>query len=125
MAHYSDKLRLEVPEDRATQTEPVPLGAIFFLIDELAEDQVAVHPINPTLACMGLIEHSFALDPDDAENAASRLSKASAVAGTVPGYELSYPWDFALLPKVHELVQSCMADARELLPDQLEQGTAQ
>ena len=101
MAHYSDKQRLNLPTLAEIGSKPVPVGAFFFLIEDPNEKGVAAHAIAPALTCMGLIENSFALDTDDADAAAKRFQAASQVVGSVPGYELSYPWDFDLLPKVH------------------------
>ncbi|MDJ0641443.1 MAG: hypothetical protein QNJ15_01370 [Erythrobacter sp.] len=117
MAHYSEKKRLNLPSLAETETEPVPLGAFFFLVDEASKGSVASHPLSPGLTCIGLIENSFALDPSDATSAANRMEQASAVARAVPGYELSYPWDFDLLPRVHEQVFSCMRAAAGLDAD--------
>ncbi len=111
MAHYSDKQRLQVVSNAEPMPESLPIGAIFFLIDELAENEVAVHELSPTLTCMGLVEHSFALNPENAESAARRLREFSTVAAKVPGYELSYPWNFDLLPEVHEKVLSTLTTA--------------
>jgi len=108
MAHYSQKQRLHLPALEKFDSASVHVGAFFFLIEDPSEDEVAAHAVPPALTCMGLVENSFALDTDDAKAAAQRLQAASQVAGNVAGYELSYPWDFDLLPKVHEEITKCL-----------------
>jgi len=108
MAHYSDKLRLSLPALDELDSTPKPIGAFFFLIDDPSEASVAAHQIPPMLTCMGLVENSFALDTDDASAAAQRLQAASQIVDNVPGFELAYPWDFDLLPKVHAEISQCL-----------------
>ncbi|MEM8724112.1 MAG: hypothetical protein AAGE86_01185, partial [Pseudomonadota bacterium] len=108
MAHYSDKKRLNLPSLDDADLSPIPLGGFFFLVDDDGDGQVGSQPLSPGHTCIGLIENSFALDKDDAEAAAKRLEKISRIAHEVPGYELSYPWDFSILPEVHRRVISCM-----------------
>ncbi len=108
MAHYSDKQRLNLPALQEFDGEPIRVGAFFFLIEDPSEDGVAAHAIAPALTCMGLIENGFALDADDADAAAKRFQAASQVVGAVQGYELSYPWDFDLLPEVHAEIAACL-----------------
>ncbi len=108
MAHYSEKQRLSLPTNEEPGSKPIPVGAFFFLIEDPSEQGVAAHTIAPALTCMGLIENSFALDTDDADAAATRFQAASKVVGNVQGYELSYPWDFELLPKVHAEIAACL-----------------
>jgi hypothetical protein len=50
---------------------------------------------------MALIANSFALDAADPAEAKRRFCKATEVARHVPVYDLHYPRDYELLPKVH------------------------
>lgn len=102
MAHYSDKKRLSLPALDDADLSPIPLGGFFFLVDDDGDGQVGSRTLSPGHTCIGLIENSFALDKDDADAAAKRMEKISHIAREVPGYELSYPWDFNVLPKVHK-----------------------
>ncbi|MEL6529802.1 MAG: hypothetical protein AAFQ27_07560 [Pseudomonadota bacterium] len=108
MAHYSKKHRLNMPAIEEADSTPTEVGAFFFLVDDSDDEGVAAHAIAPALTCMGLIENSFALDSDDAATAEKRFQAASQVVECVPGFELSYPWDFDLLPKIHAEIASCL-----------------
>lgn len=112
MAHYSKKKRLSTPNLGVSKTGPLALGAFFFLVDEEAEGRVASFPLSPGHTCIGLIENCFALDPEDAGSAAERMQAISGIAQSVPGFELSYPWDYDLLPTVHEEVFMRLKESR-------------
>ena len=108
MAQYSTKQRLTLPKQGSLDMACFPIGAVFFLIEDPDEDGVASYTIEPALTCMGLIENGFALDKEDVEAAAQRFEAASQIAECVPGYELSYPWDFDLLPQVRAEIEACL-----------------
>ena len=108
MAQYSTKQRLNLPQLENSDAAVFPVGAFFFLIEDPDEEGVAAHTIQPALTCMGLIENGFALDKGDAQAAAKRFEAASRIAHGVPGYELSYPWDFELLPQVRAEIEACL-----------------
>jgi hypothetical protein len=107
MAHYSSKQRLDVALATAHESQPCPLGALFFLVPD--SDTIGLRRMTPAEACMGLITNSFSLDPTDTGRARHKLQQAAALANGVPAFELSYPRDYALLPEVHAAIRAQMA----------------
>ncbi|QUL37655.1 hypothetical protein [Erythrobacter sp. JK5] len=104
MAHYSTKQRVSLPALAGGNHAEIPIAAVIFLVDGEEQDRPAIDRLSPGHTCLGLIEHCFALDPEDARCAAQRLAKISQLANSVPGYELSYAYDFDQLPLVHETI---------------------
>lgn len=100
VAHYSQKLRIDLPLNQAGPLPSVPLGALVFLAPPRSDDQITLRPIRPAEACMAVIENSFALDPTDRERAREKLQMAGALADSVPAFELSYPRDYDRLDDV-------------------------
>ncbi len=107
MAFYSDKLHVAAFKTNAGTPEPFPIGAVFILGE--GDNGVMIDQLSPSDACMALVENSFALDPRSSSGAAVRMGQAARMAAAVPCYELSYPYDFALLPDVRAQVIASLA----------------
>lgn len=106
MAGYSDKRHVLNFGGRSVATGALPIGHLFFLVDE--SDQLSIRTIPMRDVCMALIEQSFALDPHDVASAAQRMQHASDLAAAVPAHVLRYPRDYAVLPQVHQLIKDTM-----------------
>lgn len=107
MAFYSDKPHVAAAGLGGAGTGAYPLGAIYTLAG--GEEGVSLDLYSPAEACMALVENSFALDPLDQASATQRMAQAARIAATVPCYELSYPYDFALLPEARARVIASLA----------------
>lgn len=116
MAHYSDKLRVNLALASDGTTGTFPLGSLFFLGGDRGETDPRAEKLAPSASCMALVEQSFALDPKDPGKAAKRLRELSLLAGTIPGYRLTYPRDFDRIDELHQMIFSCMAQASENAP---------
>lgn len=99
IAHYSPKQRVALPD--VEEARPLPIRAIFVIAEPPGKDQISIARMNPSHACMALVENSFALDPADLEQARGRLNHASRLAARVPIFEIAYPRAFDRLPEVH------------------------
>ena len=102
VAHYSEKLRVNLPFRLAQPLPPVHLTALLFLAPPPSDNQIKFRRMRPAEACMAAIENSFALDPTDRERARGKLTMASALADSVPAFELSYPRDYGRLDDVRQ-----------------------
>ncbi len=102
------KVSLSVPEGAGRAIHP-RLIAMFVLWPPSLSSAPSAAPIAAAAACMALVGNSFALDPTDRAQAARRLTQASAVANTVPAFRLSYPRDYALLPRIRDLIAATLA----------------
>ena len=104
VAHYSDKLRVELPLFEDETLPPVPLTGLLFLAQPSSDERITLRCMRPAETCMALIENSFALDPTDKARARDKLVKASDLAAAVPAFELSYPRDYARLDDVRRIL---------------------
>lgn len=104
MAHYSTKQRIDVDVEGDSHLAPVPIRALY-VIEALTTDRtIDLRPMSVADACMALVECSFSLDPNDLEQARSRLTAAARLAGAVPAYKLAYEQSFGLLPAVRRAI---------------------
>ena len=109
LAPYTSKRRLCVTEASTLATGPLPIKAIFSIAPVSRTGEIRCRRLTAAEACMVFIENSFALDPTDTPHASRRLHDASALAGEVPTFEISYPRDYARLPEVREvMLRSCL-----------------
>lgn len=109
VAHYTAKQRIDIPVSADSATEPVPILAMFMLLDPTAEANIRLERLSVAESCMSLVENSFALDPSDGCSAAQRLELASALACQVQAFAISYPRDYTKLPAVREaILDQCM-----------------
>jgi hypothetical protein len=104
VAHYSTKERIEVPIAAESDDWPLPVDAIFLIAAPAKDDEISVRRLTRAETCMALVENSFALDPANVTLARGRLEQASAFARNVPGYEITYPRDYARLPEVRQVI---------------------
>lgn len=109
MAAYSDKRHVTGFRAAASDTPPLPIACIFSLAG--GEDQPAIRPHSARLACMTMLEQSFALDPDDVRAASGRLAAAARLASASACFELDVPHDYERLPETHRLIEAAMAAA--------------
>lgn len=107
MAHYSDKQRVDL--GASPLPAPIPLSCLFFLTPAQEGEATAAIPLTPREACIRLIEQSFALDPNDAGFAASRLGVIASLAQAVPAFELHLPHQFDRLRDTHAVIFDCLA----------------
>lgn len=111
MAEYSPKHKVALCEEQAS--ERLPLGGLFFLhCPEIAHAPKA-EKRSPAQTCVSLLEHSFALDPNDPEQAQKRFRAASGVANQVPAFDLSYPDGLELLATVRQVVLNAIHAEQE------------
>ena len=106
-AHYTSKLNVSNLGSDNHLGSPVAVRAIFIL-GEPVERDIVVRRMEPSEACMGLMEQSFSLDPSDVRRAQTRLDNASKVATQVPVFRIDYPRDFSRIASVHEAIFSAL-----------------
>lgn len=110
MAHYSTKQRIDVDVVDDGDLPALPVRALFVIDAPAAEEAVSLCPLSIADACMALVESSFALDPNDLEQARSRLTAASRLAGAVPAFRLAFQRSFDLLPAVRQAILDAVPD---------------
>jgi hypothetical protein len=109
MDSRSAKRRVRLPA--AGAPAPEPLIALFVLTPPPNEDEVqdvTIAPLSARDACVELLRASFQLDIGNPQGAAGHLENAALVAGRLPVFALSYPRDYALLPRVREAILRCL-----------------
>jgi ABC-type dipeptide/oligopeptide/nickel transport system ATPase subunit len=109
VAHYTDKHLVSVPLEAEHETGPAALAAMFFLASEPPENGISLRQMSPAEACIGVISHSFSLDPTGRARARQKLAAASALAAAVPAFEIAYPHDYCMLPDVHAALRDQLA----------------
>lgn len=110
VAHYTDKRRLAAG---ATVPPTPPIGAIFVLEPPGPEREIRIEPLPPQRACIELVRNAFQFDLGDMARLQAQLALAARVARDVPVFALSYPRDYALLPRVAERVHAQIAGAAD------------
>lgn len=111
VAHYSPKQRIDVPfADGQQQEESPPIIAQFVIAPPSTSELITLRELTIAEACMALVENSFALNPINAEQAATRMKQASNLAQSVPAFEISYPRDYARLPEVRQAILEQVAE---------------
>ncbi|MDB6162919.1 MAG: HprK rel HprK-related kinase [Xanthomonadaceae bacterium] len=105
MAHYSDKRRLQQPR---LAREDYPVDAILILQPPVDDRTIALAHCTTQVACMELMRNAFQLDLGDHGNIQALLAKAAATAERVPMLTLTYPRDYAMLPKVISTITSAL-----------------
>jgi hypothetical protein len=99
-AYYSDKRRISVKHSGNHTEGSFGLKALYFLAPQEEHANVAKRRMTIAETCIGLVRHSFSLDPTDRIVAMRKLDWASAIAQAVPSYELSFPRDYGRLSEV-------------------------
>nr|WP_283938444.1 hypothetical protein [Sphingomonas alba] len=100
VAHYTPKLRVNVPLKDLDESGRLPVHAMFALGTASRDNEILIRPKTIANGCMTLIENSFVLDPTDPGRAPSRLEAASRLSGQVPTFDLYYPRAYSWLPDV-------------------------
>jgi hypothetical protein len=114
VAHYSGKRRVSMSGENDRKPCARPLTAMFFIAPEANGDDLATRRMSPAETCMGIIGHSFSLDPTDLDRAQKKLAAASALATNVPAFELCYPRTFTRLPDVRDAVCCALAEISDV-----------
>ena len=104
VADYTQKRRVDVSRIDADRASLLPIKAIFSIAGPGDDLRITLRRLSIAEACMACVESSFALDPADLDRARGRLDDASALAGQIPAFEISYPRDFARLPEVRQAI---------------------
>ena len=104
IAHYSTKQRIDVEVADESDLPLLPVRALFVIDAPATDGKIAICPLSIADACMALVESSFALDPNDLEQAKSRLTAASRLASAVPAFTLAFERRFDLLPAVRQAI---------------------
>ena len=107
VSDYTDKENVHLPLPEQSD-DAQRVRAIFFLNPDEDHAGASVEAVSPGNACMRLVEHSFWLDPTDIALTARKLTSASALAGGVRVYHLSYPRDYAKLAELHAAIFSVL-----------------
>jgi hypothetical protein len=104
---YTVKRNIHVAASTA-ENENFPVKAVFFLCPCGSDEMLVVKPVATSNACMKMIEHSFWLDPTNISLTIAKMTSASALAGSVAAYDLSYQRDYHQLPKIKEAMLSIL-----------------
>jgi len=109
VADYTNKKRVSTKPDTDADNKSVALKAFFFLAAETSGNRIALRQMSVAETCMGFIKNSFSLDPTDKVHAEKKLKYVSALASTVPAFELTYPREYSRLPDVHKAIRKELA----------------
>lgn len=102
VADYTDKENIHLPLSESSEDHHVQ--AIFFIDSDQQSSCARAEAVSPGDACMGLVEHSFWLDPTDLALTARKLISATLLINDVPAYKLAYPRDYAKLDQLHAAI---------------------
>ena len=106
VAHYSSKHSVDGLGD-PTGGVPQPLSAIIFVEPEPSPEPI-IDAVSPGEACIGLVEHSFWLDPKDRNGTLERLRQSGTAAGKVPAFRLRFPRRYDALGAVRDAILSAV-----------------
>lgn len=104
VAQYSNKKELNLLAEAKECDVSGPISALFFVSEAVTGDLVELVARKPAEVCMSLVENSFCLDPTDVSQAKDRLTTAAGLGNAVPGYSLTYPRRYEVLPRVCEAI---------------------
>ena len=104
-----EKSLVDAGETLPFQSEPLPLGALYFL-GQGDSAQPVISPMPRRQALAELLNHSFFLDADDRERMKRHFEALTRVAETVPSFALDYPRRYDRLPSVVRAVSSHMSN---------------
>ena len=111
VAHYSTKQRIDVEIEGGPDVVPISILAVFAL-SESDGDRVSISRLSVASTCMALVQNSFALDPSDVEQARLRLEQASAIARSIPAFDIAYPRDYSRLAEVRQAILNQVVKAQ-------------
>lgn len=102
VASYLPKRRVQL------HSEPAASAAICAILELAAPDPAVIEPritrMTPSEACMALLSHGFAFDPDDRVEGIKRFRNATEIARLVPVFSLAHPHDYDRLPDVQDAI---------------------
>jgi len=108
VSHYSRKHRLSTRDNNIPfVTEPIPLKKIYLLSPLKPsgdEDQIVVTPVAPNEAFRLLLAAAFRLNVDDHDEIRDEFNLISHILNSVRISRLSFPHEFAALPRVHQAI---------------------
>jgi hypothetical protein len=108
VAHYTHKRRLVLNNDAPhANGDPVPLRRLYFLAPPAGRDAagpIEIHPLSPQEAFMSLVSVAFKLDMTDREMLKREFEALASMATLPLFYSLSFPRNFACLPRVCEAI---------------------
>ena len=108
VAHYSSKKRLGWDTGHLNFTnDSVPLRRLYVLAnpeEQTDSSEIQITALSPHAAYMEIFKHTFHLDITDFQRLAGEMSELSRLVTLGLVYQLSYPRDLALLPKVREII---------------------
>jgi hypothetical protein len=84
----------------AYQGEPLPLAAIYLMIEPETPDQTQIERLPRPAAVSELLKHSFILDVEDRDRVKLLFQRLVALAEQIDCFTLDYPRDYAKLPSV-------------------------
>jgi hypothetical protein len=98
---YTDKMCILADDDIPHHKDPIPLAAIFCLIDAGVET-VTSGELQGNEAVLNLLGNTMLLDINQSAALEQNFNQLCALATAVPIRTLDYPRDFAALPRVME-----------------------
>ena len=104
-----EKSLVDAGETLPFQSEPLPLGALYFL-GPGDSAQPVISPMPRRQALAELLNHSFFLDADDRERMKRHFEALTRLAETVPSFALDYPRRYDRLPSVVRAVSSHLSN---------------
>jgi len=102
VATYTTKRNVAYPDEDSAE-ECLPIRAVF-LLNEAGCSDVAIERVGASAACMAFVEHSFWMNPTDMVRTKQRVTKASALAVSVPVFQIFYPREYSALPAVRDAI---------------------
>lgn len=106
---YTPKARLLADDEVPYCDVPRPLRCMYFLGDGNT-DLISIKPVSGRNAMVELVRHSFLLDIDEREMLKYHFGQLTELVKTLKFFELDYPRQYEMLPKVREAV-ICHASA--------------
>ena len=106
VAAYTTKRNVVYPDDYPI-ADSLPIRAAF-LLHAASNEHISLEPLSAAEACMAFVEHSFWMDPTDIGRTKERITRASALAVSVPAFQISYPREYSVLPAVRDAISACL-----------------
>ena len=104
VAEHSDKRRVHTRQGPAGRRAAAPLAAIYVLTPPGAARGVRINRLVPREAVGRLLSHTHRLDVTDRARLAAELNALGRLAERVPVFELDFPRNLRLLPKLRAAV---------------------
>lgn len=109
VAHYSDKKRLKLHNQRSTKhSSGIKLDTIFLLGDPCkhsTSDLVAINPVKGANKFMAMFEQIFLLDIMDKKIISQQFRNTEKIiSAEIPTFRIDYPRKYTLLPAIRESI---------------------